>query len=149
MTSIVGELKSQNKGRSQAHTRGGGSRGSDAPPPTSNYYVPPAPRFHKYKLRFLYFRMQKLTPYSIKFIKKNSGRACPPDPSRWTLRRWRTSPPPPPLGQPWVRACIMLSQWRVLPSKSNLTPLCDDHQWMVWVMVYTSSRPVQYSVSMR
>ena len=54
----------------------GGSRGSDAPPPTphtptSNYRVPPAHRFHKYKLRLLYYRMQKLTPYSIKFIKKN------------------------------------------------------------------------------
>ena len=43
---------------------------------TSNYRVPPAHRFHKYKLRLLYFRMQKLTPYSIKFIKKNSGGAC-------------------------------------------------------------------------
>ena len=42
------------------------------PPPTSNYRVPPAHRFHKYKLRLLYFRMQKLTPYSIKF-----GGACP------------------------------------------------------------------------
>ena len=40
------------------------------PPYTSNYRVPPAHRFHKYKLRILYFRIQKLTPYSIKFIKK-------------------------------------------------------------------------------
>ena len=58
---------------------GGGSRGSDEPPdpPTCNYRVPPAHRFRKYKLRLLYFRMQKLTPYSIKFIQKHSGGACP------------------------------------------------------------------------
>ena len=43
------------------------------PPPKSNYRVPPAHRFYKYKLRLLYFRMQKLTPYSIKLIKKNAG----------------------------------------------------------------------------
>ena len=99
----------------QACPGGGGGR---PPPPTrphphphttSNYRVPPAHRFNKYKLRFLYFRLQKLTPYSIKFKKKRFWRSMPPDPSRSTLRRWRTSPPPPPpptlsLGQPWVRA---------------------------------------------
>ena len=87
----------------QARTRGGGGArgGRTTPPPRpqtppSNYRVPPAHRFHKYKLRLLYFRMQKLTPYSIKFIKKKFWRSMPPDPSRSTLRRWRASPPPPP-----------------------------------------------------
>ena len=47
------------------------------PAPTSNYRVPPAHRFHKYKLRLLYFRMQNLTPYSIKFIKKNLEEHAP------------------------------------------------------------------------
>ena len=63
----------------QARTRGGGGlRGSDDPPPRPRpppyiYRVPPAHRFHKYKHRLLYFRMQKLTPYSIKFIKENEN----------------------------------------------------------------------------
>ena len=47
-------------------------------PPTSNYRVPPAHRFHKYKLRLLYFRMQKL--YSIIFIKKQQKKQPINDP---------------------------------------------------------------------
>ena len=56
----------------QARTQGGGRGGRTTPHPRPPYIycVPPAHRFHKYKLRLLYFRMQKLTPYSIKFIKK-------------------------------------------------------------------------------
>ena len=56
---------------------GGGRGGRTTPTPTPtpytsrpNFRVPPAHRFHKYKLRLLYFRMQKLTPYSINFIKR-------------------------------------------------------------------------------
>ena len=80
----------------QARTqwRGGGEGvGRPPPPPTSNYRAPPAHRFHKYKLRLLYFRMQKLTPYSIKFLNKMSGGACPQ-----TLlgRHCADAPPPPP-----------------------------------------------------
>ena len=64
--------------------------------PTSNYRVPPAHRFHKYKLRLLYFRMQKLTPYSIKFIKRNSGGACPQTLLGRHCADDALHPPPPP-----------------------------------------------------
>ena len=103
----------------QARTRGGGRGGRTNPPtpdphpPTSNYRVPPAHRFHKYKLRLLYFRMQKLTPYSIKFIKKILE-ACPQTLlGRHCAGGARHSPPPQPindpaplLGQPWVRTWV-------------------------------------------
>ena len=60
-----------------------GQGGRTTPPPT-----PPtsttAPHLHivftsrpTNLIRLLYIRMQKLTPYSIRFIKKNSGGACP------------------------------------------------------------------------
>ena len=93
---------------------GGGSRWSDDPPPspqppyTSNYRVPPAHRFHKYKLRLLHFRMQ-LTPYSIKYIKKNSGGTCP----QTLLSTLRRCPPPPPLGlSGWVCIPVGRGRWR-------------------------------------
>ena len=70
------------------------------PPPTSNYRVPPAHRFHKYKLRLLYFRMQKLTPYSIKFIEQNSGRACPQTLLGRHCADGARPPPPQPINDP-------------------------------------------------
>ena len=80
------------------YTGGGGVEGVGRPPtppqtPPYIYRMPPAHCFHKYKLRLLYFRMQKLTPYSIKFIKIIHGGACPP-----TLlgRHGAIAPPPPP-----------------------------------------------------
>ena len=80
---------------------GGGAR-PPTPTPTSNYRVPPAHSFHKYKLRLLYFRMQKLTLYSIKFIKKKFWKSMPPDPS---IGRQLTTPPPP-LVCPWGLVCV-------------------------------------------
>ena len=73
-----------------------GGEGVGRPPPTSNYRVPPAHRFHKYKLRLLYYRMQKLTPYSIKFIKKDSGGACPQTLLGRHYADGARHPPPPP-----------------------------------------------------
>ena len=81
-----------------------GGRGGPTPRPptpdplaTSNYRVPPAHRFHKYKLRLLYFRMQKLTPYSIRFIKSFLREHAP---RRLILSRHCADgarhPPPPP-----------------------------------------------------
>ena len=97
---------------------GGGGEGVGRPPyppPTSNYRVPPAHRFHKYKLRLLHFRMQTLIKKNqIKFIKRNSGGACPQTLlGRHCADGARAPPPPPPindppLGQPWVRACVVL-----------------------------------------
>ena len=75
------------------------------------HIYPPAHRFHKYKLRLLYFRMQKLTPYSVKFIKKILEEHAPRPFYVDTAPMARVTPPhpqpindPPPLGQPWVRA---------------------------------------------
>ena len=85
---------------------GRGSRESDPPPPTPppplhNYRAPPAHRFHKYKLRLLYFIMQKLTPYSIKFIKKKSGGAFPQTfLGRHCADGARHPPPPQPINAP-------------------------------------------------
>ena len=83
----------------QARTRGGGGGRATPrtpPPPTSNYRVPPAHRFHKYKLRLLYFRMQILTPYSIKFIKKILVDHTPRPFQVDTAPMARVPPPPPP-----------------------------------------------------
>ena len=103
--------------------RGGGGRGGRTPPPPdppvaymSNYHVPPAHRFHKYKLRLLYFRMQKLTPYRPivllnEIYKKNSGGACPHRSMHADPFSVDTAPmarvPPPPINDPPlpVRAC--------------------------------------------
>ena len=69
---------------------GGGGRPPPRPqsPSTSNFRVPPAHRFHQYKLRLLYFRMQKLTPYSLKFIKKILEEHAS---MQTLLGRWRAS----------------------------------------------------------
>ena len=101
--------------------RGGRTTPPDPPPPdppyTSNYRVPPAHRFHKFKLRLLYFRMQQLTPYSIKFIKRILEEHAPRPFYVDTAPMTRVTPPPPPQPindppPPWstlgIRACIII-----------------------------------------